>query len=195
VDDGGAGAQRESNTGGRVIQMSLHGVAETYPRRNAQLSVCGTYRYQLFRSVKPYGRAAAFVGVNPSTADGHTDDQTIRKLYGFGETLDIAHWLVGNKFSYRSTDVSALAIADDPIGPANDDHLEEIFRLSEIVIVGWGSLAKLPRPLRDRWRDVAALAARVGRSLHCWGTARDGHPLHPLMLDYQRTLVRWTPPA
>lgn len=162
--------------------------------RSAIISPCELFRYRLERVVGP-GLTAAVYGVNPSKADHKIDDQTIRKLYGFGKRLSIGRWLVGNPFAYRATDVKELTNAVDPIGPDNDRHIEQIMRDADLHIVAWGPLSKLPPRLRHRWRAIANIAERVGCQLMCWGTAQDGHPRHPLMLAYDTPLVPWSIPG
>jgi len=162
---------------------------------SAIISQCGTYRYRLERE-GPGDGATAIIMVNPSTADGVQDDATIRKLRGFGQRYEWGRLMVGNLFAYRATDVRELATASDPIGPGNDAELGRIFQSVQRVVFAWGPTAKLPKRLRDRWRQVAAIAA--------WGCdsapqsigapAKDGHPCHPLMLPYSRTLQDWTAP-
>lgn len=132
--------------------------------------------------------------VNPSKADAITNDHTITKSIGFATRLGAGRFIVGNKFAWRATDIRELPRAVDPIGALNDRHLETIVREADQVIVAWGSLSKLPVAMRSRWRAVAAIAERVGKPLWCWGTARDGHPLHPLMLAYDTPLIPWEPP-
>jgi len=164
-------------------------------QRSAVISDCGTWRYRLERDMNRPGRVAAGIMVNPSDADHEVDDATIRKWFGFADRLDIGRFIIGNKFAFRSRYVSMLQGADEPVGPDNDRHLEQIMRDADLHIVAWGPVAKLPRgPLRQRWRDVVAIAARVGCPLYCWGTAGDGHPFHPLMLRYSLPLVPWVAP-
>ncbi len=60
------------------------------------------------------------------------------------------------------------------------------------MIAAWGPLAKQPPARRHRrWK---AATAKIGRPLMCLGTAKDGHPRHPLMLAYDTPLVPWTTP-
>lgn len=163
--------------------------------RTAIISDCGTYRYRLDRHLGQPGPVVAILGVNSSTADGNIDDPTIRKDMGFGRRLGWSHIIKGNKFAFRSPDVKKLRLQVDPIGPENDAYLEEIMREADIVVAAWGPLAKLPKPLRERWREVVKIADEVGRKLHCWGTALDGHPRHPLMLSYDTPLIEWQVPS
>lgn len=164
---------------------------------SAIISPCGLYRYRLERSIGGFlaGPSVAWIMVNPSTADAETDDATIRKVIGFSERLGFGEIVVGNLFAYRATDIQALRTAADPIGPYGGDHLRAIMRGAEKVIVAWGPCAKLPRRLRNRWMEVAGIAEVNRISLWCLGTARDGHPLHPLMLGYDRRLRRWQRPG
>lgn len=153
------------------------------------------HRYRLERYLHREGRTAALIGVNPSTASDLVDDATVVKLYGFADQLGIARWIVGNPFAFRATDVRNLADAADPIGPDNDRHLEQILRDADLHIVAWGPVTKLPARLRERWREVVAIAARVGCPLHALATAQCGHPKHPLRLGYECRPTPWSAPA
>ena len=176
----------------------MSAVAEPMPdlviHRSAILSPCELFRYRLERDLGTPGKVAAVIGVNPAKADARIDDHSVRKLFGFSSRLGIGRFLLGNKFAFRATDVHELRTAADPVGPDNDRHLEQILRDAELHIVAWGRLAKLPPALRSRWREVVAIADRIGCPLYCFGTAQDGHPLHPLTLGYDRTLVEWKRP-
>ncbi|MCW1844198.1 DUF1643 domain-containing protein [Prosthecomicrobium hirschii] len=163
-------------------------MADFLTRRSAVLSDCGTYRYRLERFLGP-GPTVVGVMVNPSTADAEQDDATIRKWLGFAARLGWGRIVIGNLFSYRSTDIAGLRSARDPVGPLNDWHLQDMFRGADTIIVAWGALAKLPPSLRRRWRCVPW---PNGIALQCWGTASDGHPLHPLMLSYGTQLRPWS---
>lgn len=160
---------------------------------SAILSDCGIYRYRLERG-NPGKPAIAFIMVNPSTADAETDDPTIRKVRGFADRAGYEHFIVGNLFAYRATDIKALRTASDPVGPENDDHIDLILRDAALHVVAWGALAKLPETLRKRWMEVVRLADRVGCRLHCIGTNDDKHPRHPLMTGYDTQPTEWVVP-
>lgn len=162
---------------------------------DAIISDCGLYRYRLERDFYRPGPVAAVFMVNPSTADAKENDATIRKLLGFGSRLGWHSLIVGNVFAYRATDVKRLDWeAYDPVGPDNERHLREIMRASDIHIGGWGQLGKLPSRLRGHWRMIERCASDEGYDLQCWGTAKDGHPRHPLMLGYDTPLQPWKSP-
>lgn len=161
---------------------------------SAVLSPCDLFRYRLERDLGGPGPVVAILGVNPSIADATVNDQTIRKDIGFGRSLGWSRIIKGNKFAYRATDVRALRTARDPIGPENDAHLEQIMRDADLVVAAWGPLSKLDQSMRRRWTTVAVMADRVGKPLQCFGTAKDGHPLHTLTLPYAATLRPWRAP-
>ncbi len=163
-------------------------------QRSAIVSDDQLYRYRLERDLGRSGKVAACIMVNPSTADGVADDHTIRKWLGFASRLGIGRIIVGNKFAWRATDITALSVAADPVGPENDKHLEQIMRDADLHIVAWGRLNKLPAGLRSRWLAVVGIAERVGCSLFCLKTLKDGHPRHPLTLAYETPLVPWRLP-
>lgn len=163
--------------------------------RSAVISDCGVYRYRLDRDLETLtGKHATVVMVNPSTADGETDDATIRKLIGFAGVNDWRRITVVNKFAYRATDIKALRTAHDPEGPYNYDYLRRAIVQSDLTVVAWGPLAKLPQNLRHYWRQVWGIARDTNRTLHCLGVAQDGHPKHPLMLPYVSPLIEWRAP-
>jgi hypothetical protein len=170
-------------------------VSDLFATSSAVISPCGRYRYRLERDGYGLGKTAVIM-VNPSTADAHRDDATIRKLKGFGERHKWGRIIVGNLFAYRATCVGDLATAEDPIGPDNDKHLKSIVGAVEQVIFAWGPAAKLPRWLRYRWREVDALVRATGHRPYCiGGPAQDGQPRHPLMLPYSASIGPWISPA
>lgn len=163
---------------------------------SAILSPCEHYRLRLERVVDMLSPVtAALIGVNPSTADAVEDDQTIRKDLGFARIHGWGRIIKGNKFAYRAKDVRELREAADPIGPGCDDELRRIIADADVVVACWGPLSKLPRHLRERWRQIVRMADDAGKPLMCFGTAKDGQPRHTLMLAYDTPLVRWSPPA
>jgi hypothetical protein len=125
------------------------------------------------------------------------DDATIRKCIGFAKRLKRQRIIVGNLFAYRATDVKELRVAEDPIGPYNNMHLEKIVAESDIHIVAWGSLLKMPVRLRTRWEEFVTIAkhfAPHGTELKCLGVNNDGHPRHPLTTTYEQPMETWVVP-
>lgn len=155
----------------------------------AVLSQCKTFRYRLDRHVGAGEIVAAIIGVNPSTADASLDDQTVRKLRGFGQRLGWRRFIVGNVFSVRATDVREVATASDPFGPEHRRHMDEIIAEADILVPCWGDRAKLPKALRPRLDDMMAELRRTGRPIFCWGLTAGGDPKHPMTLGYETPLI------
>jgi hypothetical protein len=158
---------------------------------SAILSDCGTYRYFLERVLAESGITVAFIGVNPSTADAIIPDQTDMKWRGFARLMGARRYIAGNPFAFRSADVTALARANDPIGPDNDRYLKWIVEKADIVVPCWGSRTKLPKPLRGRLDVVRDMLFDAGKEIRIFGLTASGDPKHPLMLGYNTELVEW----
>lgn len=158
----------------------------------AILSLDGKYRYRLERQCPGEGKTVVIM-VNPSTADHLIDDHTIRKLRGFGERRLWGRIIVGNLFAYRATDVRALGMVEDPVGPDNDDCLRQMFKeADDRVILAWGSLNKIPEPMRFRVTEVFRMAEGSGATVsHLGDLTKCGQPKHPLMLGYDTPLVSY----
>lgn len=152
-------------------------------RRTATFDESGLYRYRLSRRWAQGGTRAAFVMLNPSTADARRDDPTIRRCIGFAQRWGCAAVSVVNLFALRATHPPTLFAADDPVGPDNDRHIRRVCRETDVVVAAWGVHgARLGR-------DGAVLALLEGLELQCLGTTRGGHPLHPLYVRGDAPLV------
>ena len=156
---------------------------------DALLSACGTWRWRLERHIGAGDISPAVFGVNPSTADAALDDATVRKWRGFGQRLGWSRFVVGNLFSFRATDVRALAVAADPFGPDHMTHIRRIIDEADILIPCWGNRAKMPKGLRPEADRMMRLLVESGKPIRCWGQTRSGDPCHPLMLGYDTRLV------
>lgn len=169
-------------------------------RASAEFSPCATHRYRLERQAADLvdmarARTLTVVMVNPSTADEHADDPTIRKVQGFALRGGFNRVVVDNLFSLRSTDIKGLAKVDDPRGGrANLEALARMIAEADALLFAWGPLAKVPRQWRNRWTTVVDLARRAEKQPLCLGVSADGQPRHPLMVPYSQPLEPWTPP-
>lgn len=73
---------------------------------SARFSDCRRYRYTLTRRFAD-GPTVAFIGLNPSTADEHADDPTIRRCLGFAKRWGYGELVMLNLYALRSTDPPA----------------------------------------------------------------------------------------
>lgn len=79
-----------------------------------------------------------FVGLNPSTADELLDDPTIRRCVAFARSWGYGALCMTNLFAFRATDPDVMKSADDPVGPENDQHLQDLANGASVVIAAWG---------------------------------------------------------
>ena len=142
---------------------------------DAVISSDGLYRYLLSREWSQNGITVGFICLNPSTADAHVDDQTVRKCVRFAKKWGGKKLLIGNLFAFRSTDPAALKKCQDPIGPDNDHWLDHIASEADILIAAWGNHGIL------RGRDVIVREKYRGK-LNMLRVSKNGHPSHPLYL-------------
>jgi hypothetical protein len=129
---------------------------------------------------------AAFLMLNPSTADATLDDPTIRRCRGFADSWDCNGIVVVNIYGLRSTDPSALWKHPDPVGPENDYYIRQVARECGAVVCAWGVNAK-----PERIADVVKLVRATGAELYCLGVTKDGHPKHPLYLRKDSKMMPW----
>jgi hypothetical protein len=117
----------------------------------------------------------AWIGLNPSTADEATLDQTLVKVCRYSRNWGFSEVVMLNLFAFRATDPRDLKRARDPIGPDNDKHLlTEVGNVSR-VIACWGDHGRFV----GRDRQVSDL---LGVSFRCLLRNRSGAPHHPLYL-------------
>jgi hypothetical protein len=136
------------------------------------------YRYALTRIWEPDKPRICFVMLNPSTADGYTDDPTIRKCIGFARQWDYGSLAVVNLYAFRATDPKDLWKASFPVGPENDTFIKQAVRQSLAIVAAWGASA------RDEQR-VAQVRRLLGDA-NCLGKTKSGAPRHPLYVSYSR---------
>lgn len=141
-----------------------------------------------------------WVMLNPSTADGESDDPTIRKCMGFARRSSHGGIIVVNLFAYRATDPKTLRSIADPVGPDNDDHILWACQATHgpqdsTRIAGWGANpeAKLKGA---HWYRARSVARRSGHGNRCSASdiqQQDSRAI-PLMLAYNTPLVKLRSP-
>ena len=146
-----------------------------------------TYRWSLWRSWNSTGdpRVCTFVMLNPSTADGHRDDPTIRRCVGFARREGFTGIHVVNLFALRATNPKELKAAHDPVGSGNDCVILDAVRSSEFTVAAWGRHGPLSG------RDKAVLELLEGYPIWCLGTTKKGQPRHPLPVRKSAPMERY----
>lgn len=184
---------REGEARGPVTAHTDEVVPLPAPSQSATISDDGRYRYHLTRFWNPSVHGLAFVMLNPSTADGTTDDPTIRRCMRFARDLGFGGLHVVNLYAFRATKPADLWQAIDPVGPDNDAYLRRTFlaasTVGKPVIAAWGANA---RP--DRVAHVLDLPL-ARESLHHLGLTKSGAPRHPLYLRADSRPAPYRPDA
>ena len=129
-------------------------------------------------------RYCAFCLLNPSTADEHANDATVRKCIGFAKRWDFNGVDIVNLFALRATFPGDLYHESDPIGPDNNGWIMAICRSATLVVLGWGNHGDL----LGRGQQVRATLQAAGISLHCLKINKNEQLGHPLYLSFRTPL-------
>lgn len=170
--------------------------AESVEISGATMSPCGRYRYALWRQWDGSKPTVVFCGLNPSTADGMTDDATIRRELGFARDWGFGRLMKVNAYGWRATDPKKMLAAADPIGPENTATVLAEARRAALFIAAWGN------HIRDRDAFVLrTLLRQLDVRIHVLRLTHSGNPYHPLYLPRSSWPVtwpgaeRWKPPS
>lgn len=164
---------------------------------SAVISECGNYRTRLERVVQSHPlvaipRMILWVMLNPSTADAHKNDQTIRKVLAFSLRWGFHRLMVGNLFAYRSTDPYKLgklaSTGFDIVGPGNDEELVAMAKKAELVVCAWGAHGET---WPERAEAVGKLLVAANPNVKALKFTISGHPYHPLYLPLETELLSW----
>ena len=153
---------------------------------DARLSECGRYRYRLWRRWAE-GPQALFILLNPSTADAHVDDPTLRRCMSFAQREGCAALEVVNLMAWRAT--SPADLPSDPIracGPENLDHIRAaVVSTHGPIIAGWGA-----HPMAATLAGALLTELRaMGRQVHALRLTKSGAPGHPLYIPKEAPLI------
>jgi hypothetical protein len=147
------------------------------------------YRYVLWRRWGSRTSRVLFVMLNPSTADEHVLDPTVRKCVRWAQSWGFGAVDVCNVFAWRSTDPKLLYTLDDPVGPENDHWIQQTAMMAAMVVVAWGKHGAL----KGRAAAVAQMLEK--HKPYCLGVNADGSPEHPLYIANAMKPVPWRTPS
>jgi len=164
--------------------MTVTGTVTGGVTGSASFSRDRRYRYRLDRRWGQ-GPSIAWVMLNPSTADAHDDDPTIRRCLGFARRWGFEAMTVVNLFAWCSSEPQALRAVADPVGPRASRVLGDAVRGAEAVVAAWGNLSPAFRP---RAAQVASMLPPEALTL---GLTRLGQPLHPLYVPASTEPLRF----
>ena len=143
------------------------------------------YRFYLERRWGPEA-PATWIMLNPSTADVHRNDPTVRRCIGFSKREGCGGIRVVNVCALRSTDPRGLLQVDDPVGPGNAEAIRLAVRGAGLVVAAWGQNARpewvAQAMSRLSWDEVMGVATL--------GWTQGGAPRHPLYVPRDEPLRR-----
>jgi hypothetical protein len=145
------------------------------------------YRFRLTRTWDPDRPRVNFVMLNPSTADAHSIDPTVRRCVGFATSWGFGCIEVTNLFAFRATDPRVLMARGEPVGDGNDRAIIDSATSADQVVVAWGTKGSH----RGRGAEVEALLRSIGVRPMALGVTRGGHPAHPLYLRKDTVAHAW----
>jgi hypothetical protein len=154
-------------------------------KTDAYLSNDRAYRYWLVRIWDDSLPINCSCGGNPSRADEHENDPTIRKDIGFSERQGFGGLLKVNLSAFRST--APKPARRHPIGELNTPtHIRQYFDVwrAKQFTACWGKNGSyFPH-------QINAMLAEFPDAV-CFGKNSDGTPRHTLMLPYSSCLERY----
>lgn len=161
---------------------ALRAAMEAQPMEGAIMSherPEATFRLVLWRvwSPGPSARLMSLTMLNPSTADHHAVDNTLKSCMRLARLLGFDGVVLTNLFAYRATKPSDLKTADRIVGPHGNLWIEAAASICDRVVAAWGSHGKF----RGRDREVAELL-RKDHDVWAFRLLADGAPEHPLYI-------------
>jgi len=130
------------------------------------------HRFVLIREWDNTKPAISFIGLNPSTANEHEDDPTIRRVIAFAKSFGFGKVYMLNLFSFVTPYPKDLLNAID-LNHTNDSYIKEYTSLSKNVIFCWGNFETFGRD-----KKVISMIPYG----FCLGKNANGSPKHPLYL-------------
>jgi len=164
--------------------MNIQEFIRSSPTSGAVFSKNRKYRYVLWRIWDPKKPMVNFVCLNPSVADEHQDDPTLRRCIRFAKEWNYGGLYISNLFAYCTVSPRELKKAKKPIGQDNDAWLQHISSSSKKVVCAWGNNGSF----LERNETVIELQ---GCKSYCLGLTKLGHPKHPLYVKGGTKLKRF----
>jgi len=145
------------------------------------------YRYTLHHEWCPNKPTAAFIGLNPSTADEQELDPTLRRIRGFCESWGFGSFTMLNLFAFRATDPRDMKSAVDPIGPMNDDMIVKTCMSCNMIIACWGNHGSF----MGRSKRTKSMLTNHRFNVSYLKMTKAGEPSHPLYLSKSLKPILW----
>ncbi|MGD1946827.1 MAG: DUF1643 domain-containing protein [Croceivirga sp.] len=137
-------------------------------------------RYILWRKWDSRLPNLLFIGLNPSKADGASDDPTTLRLSAHTKRFGHGGFYLLNCFTHIATNPRNLRASGN--WQVNLNYVNKIAPLCETVVFVWGKHTLVQQLGRDQYFQKRFPRAK------CFGSNVDGSPKHPLYLPYKTAL-------
>lgn len=155
--------------------------------RQAKFSSDGKRRFELIRDWDDgffiVSGTVNFVMLNPSIANGKTDDPTVRKCVGFAKRWGYARIVVTNLIPIVATDPWSLPPWSG-VDAENKVFLQKWATESDLVVAAWGSQPKAVVRTIALAEHIYCFREIAPAVLHCIGMTKSGSPKHPSRAEY-----------
>ncbi len=150
-----------------------------FDKDGAIFSECRRYRYALFRQWNLEDPILMFIGLNPSTANEHDNDPTIRRVikfafdwgYGGVSMLNLFPLVSSNPsdlLDFYNTPFHDLALEE------NNKYLERCFDKCSELVFAWGAFKQAEKRAEE--------VIKMFPNALCLGKNMNGSPKHPLYI-------------
>jgi hypothetical protein len=170
------------------MQLDLNAAALFSPDRR--------YRYLLRRNLDPSnpdGPPLVSIGYNPSVADEHRLDPTLRREMEFARRFGCSSLIKVNAFAGIATHPDGLALMDDPVGLNNDEAIMLAARYCVLkrglLLATWGTPKGKPATKLTALRRFDLIVLMLGEvegardvPIQALRLTKGGFPEHPLYL-------------
>lgn len=158
----------------------------------AKFSDCKKYRYALWRIWDDKKPLVMFIGLNPSTANETSDDQTIRRVKEIARHNGYGGFYMMNCFPLISTYPAALyTFYNTPFHDIEDLEnmrwLLDVKNKCETVVFAWGNFDVV----KDRAKSISGYFKKA-KALHI---NKNGSPKHPLYCPKTTIFVEYNQPV
>jgi len=140
----------------------------------AEFSANRRYRYDRWRHGSSDPGDGLFIGLNPSTADEHDDDATIKRCRDFTARFGYGRFHMANLFALCTKSPRILRASPDPMGDDNDQYLRKLANKASVIVCAWGDHG------RHQGRDIEVIKRLNDYPRQCLAINQTGTPKHPL---------------
>lgn len=113
-----------------------------------------------------------FIGINPSTADEDSFDQTLSNCKSVAHKFGFGGVVLVNLFAVRDKNPSIVDKQSDPVGPDNNEYLLRFSDEVDCAVAAWGE-AEADYPKR-----VQQVQRTIDRNLWAIYLTGEGYPKH-----------------